>query len=99
MRKFMTSTIRPIQITRSCTQWVLLVNALILVSGPTPSAAEEEANGDGLPQAVQSFTGPLSHKIDSQTGRFLYQVPIAVPPARQGAEPQLGLTYGSGSGN
>lgn len=60
--------------------------------------AEGAAGGAG---AAGSPTAPgtLNFQADLFTGRFNYSIPILVPPARQGAEPKLGLGYNSAGGN
>jgi RHS repeat-associated protein len=42
---------------------------------------------------------PFSFTADPFTGSFNYSVPIFVPPARQGAEPKIQLTYNSSAQN
>jgi hypothetical protein len=52
------------------------------------------ASADGqLPNGLMNF------HTDLFTGRFSYQVPVIVPPARQGAQPKIALSYNSGGGN
>jgi len=76
-------------------------------SADSPAAMQANATtsdeGDDsqpdLSQATKSFLGPLDYKVDSQSGRFTYQIPLVVPPARQGAQPQLSLAYNSSGGN
>jgi RHS repeat-associated protein len=58
-------------------------------------AGEGEANNSAIPGSV----GSLNYNVDSLNGTFGYQIPIVVPPARQGAQPKLQLSYGSGIGN
>ncbi len=41
----------------------------------------------------------MNFQADLFTGRFAYSVPIAVAPARQGAEPKIVLGYNSAAGN
>lgn len=41
----------------------------------------------------------MNFQADLFTGRFSYSLPIKVAPARQGAEPTLGLGYNSSAGN
>lgn len=41
----------------------------------------------------------LDFHTDKFTGRFNYEVPIEVPPARQGTEPSITLQYNSANGN
>ncbi|MGC3957750.1 MAG: toxin TcdB middle/N-terminal domain-containing protein [Verrucomicrobiota bacterium] len=55
--------------------------------------------GDAGPAPSESQSAGLQHKVDSQFGSFSYQVPVVVPPGRQGAQPELGLRYNSGGGN
>jgi RHS repeat-associated protein len=59
--------------------------------------------------AVPSVTKPagdqsaanqkLDFHTDLLTGRFNYQIPIEVPPGRQGSEPAIALQYNSSGGN
>ena len=51
------------------------------------------AQDAGSPTTVDNF------QTDLFTGRFAYSIPIALPPARQGAEPKLALSYNSALGN
>ena len=41
----------------------------------------------------------LSFQTGLFTGQFVYQVPIVVPPGRNGTEPDLALRYSSGAGS
>ena len=52
------------------------------------------------PQGDQSAANlKLDFHTDKFTGRFNYQVPIEVPPGRQGSEPAIGLQYNSANQN
>jgi hypothetical protein len=52
------------------------------------------------PQGDQSAANQkLDFHTDKFTGRFNYQVPIEVPPGRQGSEPAIALQYNSSGGN
>jgi RHS repeat-associated protein len=63
-------------------------------SKATPSgAAENGAVSQRFPNDILKFHNDLF------TGRFVYEVPILVPPARQGTEPKLALVYNSSAGN
>jgi hypothetical protein len=53
----------------------------------------------GSPGEISAANNLLNFQTDLFTGRFSYSIPIIVPPARQGAEPKLALTYNSASGN
>ena len=54
----------------------------------------------GLPQgggALQGIGETFAPDLHTGTGNF--SIPIALPPGRNGLQPQLALSYGSGSGN
>ena len=56
--------------------------------------------GDGTIPPGGTVPGDiLNFQADLFTGRFTYRIPIAVAPARQGAEPSIALTYNSSAGN
>ena len=62
-----------------------------------------KAAGDGvisLPQGGGSLKG-LGEKFspDLFTGSGNFTVPVALPPGRNGFQPQLSLTYSTGNGN
>jgi len=59
----------------------------------------EGAAGGGGAAGSPTAPGTLNFQADLFTGRFNYSIPIVVPPARQGAEPKLGLGYNSAGGN
>lgn len=64
---------------------------------PLESLGDEPA---GTAEAVSGeMGGDLALSVDPFTGSVGYSVPIAVPPARQGAEPKITLSYNSGGGN
>lgn len=68
----------------------------------TPSAASAGLDGGPMPRGAGATALPsnqLSFQGDLFTGRFTYQIPIAVAPARQGADPELALSYSSSAGN
>src|SRR6185295_10900656 len=62
------------------------------VGGLEPPGGAAGANPAGL-------GNPFNYQTDLITGRFACVVPIVVPPARQGAQPALALTYNSAGGN
>ncbi|MFA6542992.1 MAG: toxin TcdB middle/N-terminal domain-containing protein [Limisphaerales bacterium] len=65
------------------------------MGGSEGGAGGGGGGGAGSPAAP----GTLNFQADLFTGRFNYSIPIIVPPARQGAEPKLGLGYNSSGGN
>lgn len=67
------------------------VESMSMAGSSTASGAR------GFPASPES--GALAFNTDLFSGSFTYSVPIAVPPARQGAEPSLGLGYSSAAGN
>ncbi len=48
---------------------------------------------------ASSTSQALNFQTDLFTGRFAYQMPIAVPPGRQGSQPNIGIGYSSAGGN
>ena len=76
----------------------LSVGMLILLAhansnnGPV-SASDQQA------QAIDLIGKQEQQKVDLFTGSFGYSVPIACPPARNGSEPNLALSYSSGGDN
>lgn len=60
---------------------------------PSPSASDEQ-------NQEKTLAGQRGQKqVDLFTGTFEYSIPIACPPARNGSEPKLALTYSSKGGN
>ena len=69
-----------------------------------PAPADSQGGGgdiggiSGVP-GVAADSSRMNFQADLFTGRFAYSVPIAVAPARQGAEPKIVLGYNSAAGN
>src|SRR2546430_13740262 len=82
-------------------------NALTLIVvavaiGSIRSVAQSSDSGSGIDSsasAARSGNERLNFQADLFTGRFGYSYPIAVAPARQGAQPALALSYNSAAGN
>jgi RHS repeat-associated protein len=85
--------------------WVVHVLAALLA---VPSAVWAQS-GDVDYGAVPALTRPqgdqaaanqkLDFHTDLFTGRFNYQIPVELPPGRQGSEPSIALQYNSSDGN
>ncbi|MCC6579679.1 MAG: hypothetical protein IT440_04505 [Phycisphaeraceae bacterium] len=70
--------------------------------GQMALAASGDGGGGGQSGGPSSASGPssiLNYQTDLFTGRFSYQVPIFVAPARQGTQPTLAIGYNSSGGN
>ena len=65
--------------------------------GASAGGGEAAATGSAPDSAFPNAS--LNFQTDLFTGRFVYSVPIIVPPGRQGAQPQFALTYNSSGGN
>src|SRR6266576_3328138 len=66
------------------------------------SVGQSSDSGSGIdnsPSAARPGNERLNFQADLFTGRFGYSYPIAVAPARQGAQPALALSYNSAGGN
>lgn len=72
---------------------VLLFAARSFPQSQDPDTVKTRPPEGGKVESLGSFS------TDSFTGRFSYSVKIAVPPARQGAQPQVALGYGSSAVN
>lgn len=64
----------------------------LLDFGATPNVTRPSGDQTAANQKLDFHT-------DIYTGRFNYQVPIEVPPARQGSEPDIALQYNSSVAN
>jgi RHS repeat-associated protein len=89
--KFMNSGKRLAAFTLSIATLILLAHANSN-TGPV-SASDQQV------QAIDAIGKQQQQKVDLFTGSFGYSVPIACPPARNGSEPNLALSYSSGGDN
>src|SRR5688572_14836541 len=70
------------------------------LTGAEEDGEQMNAHPTGVGQnGIGAGTAGLNHQADLFSGSFTYGVPIAVPPARQGSEPKLALTYNSSAAN
>jgi RHS repeat-associated protein len=67
----------------------------------TKSMSLAAASSSSSPQMSVSFNTSVlkSFQSDPFTGRAMFSVPINVPVGRKGVQPNIALTYASGSGN
>src|SRR6266513_921496 len=85
-----------------CGNLLSLVIVAVALGLGIRSVAQNSDSGSGIDSsasAARSGNERLNFQADLFTGRFGYSYPIAVAPARQGAQPALALSYNSAGGN
>ncbi|NJL19028.1 MAG: hypothetical protein HC901_01605 [Bdellovibrionaceae bacterium] len=70
-----------------------------LLSASLPVAWGEVADQGSTAGGTSPTGNSLNFQTDPFTGQFSYSIPLAVAPARQGAEPTLGLSYSNRGSN
>jgi Salmonella virulence plasmid 65kDa B protein len=72
----------------------LLIPASIIL---TPISSVYAAFGDGSPTIPNPtvFAGYVDAKVEGSTGAFTQDVPLDIPPGRNGLQPELSLHYNS----
>jgi RHS repeat-associated protein len=68
---------------------------------PSPSPQTESLIEPSTPPQNEVYNSqkPQKPEVDSNTGRLIYRYPITIPPGRKGLQPDVKLTYASGSGD
>jgi len=74
---------------------ILLVLSSLLSIHASPTSAQEAAYTESGHDSMIGLNDALSFQTDLFTGRFTYRLPIRVPPARQGAVPDIAIAYSS----